>query len=144
MKPFAVALFTLSLVAVAPAQAAKKFDIEVMTQNQFLGADLNPLLAAAASGDPDALAAALGATLARMAANNFPVRATALAEQICDKQPHVVGLQEVFRFEINGISGPPAPAPFVDQLVETLAAIDDDCGNYVVGASLKNVDVAQA
>ena len=140
MRRIASVAFALVGLA-APVRAG---DIDVLTQNQFLGADLGPLLAAAAGGDPDPLAAALGATLARMSANNFPVRAQALAEQICDRQPHVAGLQEVFRFSLDGVSGPPAPLPFVDHLVELLAAIDDQCGNYVVGASLQNTDVAQA
>lgn len=130
--------------ALAGSASAAPGEIDVLTQNQYLGADLGPLLAAAAGGDPAQVGAALGATLARMSANNFPVRAQALAEQICDRQPHVAGLQEVFRFSIGGVSGPPAPLPFVDHLVELMAAIDDRCANYVVAASLQNADVAQA
>ncbi|MBW2498386.1 MAG: hypothetical protein JRF61_14025 [Deltaproteobacteria bacterium] len=112
-----------------------------MTQNQFLGADLGPLvLALGGVGD---LEQVLAETLAQITANNFPLRAEALAEQICSKQPHVVGLQEVFRFTINDISGPPAPLPFVDHLEELMSKIADQCGNYVVGASVQHIDVAQ-
>ena len=141
----ALPLFALlaALVLFAPAASAAPradADILVMTQNQFLGADLGPILQAV--GTPDE-AAVLAATIATMTANNFPVRAQALAEQICDKQPHVAGLQEVFRFSLDGLSGPPAPLPFVDHLDELMAAIDARCGNYVVGASIQNVSVVQ-
>jgi endonuclease/exonuclease/phosphatase family metal-dependent hydrolase len=124
------------LLAAAPGAVAA--DIEVMTQNQFLGADLNPLIAAFGTPQQDEV---LAATLAQMAANNFPLRARALARQICDKQPHVVGLQEVFRFSIDGVSGEPLPLPFVDHLEELMAAIARQCDNYGVAASVQNVDV---
>ena len=138
-----IALAVVLLLFAAPGWGRNKSRIEVMTQNQFLGADLTPALGALASGDPVLIAEVLAATLQQMADNNFPARAGKLAEQICRRQAHVVGLQEVFRFEIGGVSGPPAPLPFVDQLDELMAAIADQCGNYVVGASIQNVDVSQ-
>jgi hypothetical protein len=141
VRTLTLSVVLFSLVS-ASAQARPRADAEitVMTQNQFLGADLGPILLAI--GTPNE-AAVLAATLQRMAANNFPVRAEALADHICSKQPHVAGLQEVFRFSINGLSGPPAPLPFVDHLDELMAAIDDQCGNYVVAASVQNVSVVQ-
>jgi endonuclease/exonuclease/phosphatase family metal-dependent hydrolase len=120
------------------ALGAVAADIEVMTQNQYLGADLNPLIAAFGTPQQDEVVAA---TLAQMAANNFPLRSRALAKQICDKQPHVVGLQEVFRFSIDGFSGAPLPLPFVDHLDELMASISRQCGNYVVAAAIRNIEV---
>lgn len=110
--------------------------VVVMTQNQFLGADFTPLIEALSTGDPDLIQMLLEETFAQIAENNFPLRAQALAEQICDRQPAAVGLQEVFRIQ--------GPGGFVvDHLEETMAEIDAQCGNYVVKASVKNVDVAQ-
>jgi endonuclease/exonuclease/phosphatase family metal-dependent hydrolase len=129
----------LWLLAAIPSAIAA--DIEVMTQNQYLGADLNPLIAAFGSPQQDEVVAT---TLAQMAANDFPLRARALARQICDKQPHVVGLQEVFRFSIDGASGAPLPLPFVDHLAELMASIAGQCGNYGVAASVRNIEVGAA
>ena len=134
-KLIALGLGALLLVAASSAVAA---DIEVMTQNQFLGADLNPLIAAFGTPQQDEV---IAATLEQMAANNFPLRARALAKQICDKQPHVVALQEVFRFSIDGASGAPLPLPFIDHLDELMRAIARQCGNYIVAASVRNIDV---
>jgi endonuclease/exonuclease/phosphatase family metal-dependent hydrolase len=127
----------------APVSAALANSLTVMTQNQFLGADLGPVLQAVGTPQQDAV---LTATLAQMAANNFPLRAHALAEQICDQQPHVVGLQEVFLFALNGCTMPScgAPLPFRDHLQVLMAALGAQCGNYVVAASVKHTDVAQA
>ncbi len=141
MKRVLALAAALSLLGVS-GQDASAEDIRVMTQNQFLGADLGPILLAV-GGPPAVLLQVLQETLGQIADNDFPLRSQALAEQICDKQPHVVGLQEVFRFEFNGDIVPVAPLPFVDHLDELMVSIAGQCNNYVVGASVQNVDVAQ-
>jgi endonuclease/exonuclease/phosphatase family metal-dependent hydrolase len=137
----------LSLLGAVGAHPSKKEGIRVMTQNQFLGADLAPILQAIGTPHQDAI---LTATLAQMAANNFPLRARALAEQICEAQPHVVGMQEVFRFSLDGCpdsDNPFCPAalplPFVDHLTELMAAIHKRCHNYIVAASVQHSDFGQ-
>src|SRR5262245_25669429 len=88
----------LTLVAIPPSAHARD-TLVVMTQNQYLGADLTPL--GAAFPDPVAINAAVLALLAQIKATNFPERARALAEDIAAHQPEVVGLQEVFNFTLN-------------------------------------------
>ena len=98
MNKYLIALLVLSsITGPAPtALAAGKADIKVMTQNQYLGADLGPIIGAQT---PGAYAQAVVDALQSIAANNFRERAGALAESIHDRQPHLVAMQEVFAFE---------------------------------------------
>ncbi len=108
-------------------------DIAVMTQNQYLGADLTPIVTA-----PNAAVfnQAVLAALEQIKANNFPERARALAEEIIDRRPEVVGLQEVFSFKRNGQQGAP---PYRDHLADTLSALENFGARYVVAASVRNL-----
>ena len=90
----------LALTLLAPAADAagkgkgkkKGQRATVMTRNLYLGADLGPALAA-----PDAAGfiAANGGILRQVDRTNFPVRAKALAAEIKQRDPDLVGLQEV-------------------------------------------------
>lgn len=123
-----------------PAGAA---DIKVMTQNQYLGADLLPLFAA-----PDAIAfnAALVEALQTVAANKPAERIRALADDIVKEGPALVGLQEVYQFQCvdggeagTGCSDPSIAAAFSDQLQLTLNALN---GAYVEAATVVNLNVS--
>ena len=85
-----------ALLASAPALADSNKTIDVMTQNQYLGADLTPIIGAP---NPPAFNAALIEALEDIAANDYPSRASKLAELIADRLPELVGLQEMFQFE---------------------------------------------
>lgn len=141
MKPLAHTILALTLLG--PSLAKGEFI--VMTQNQYLGADLVPIIAAAGDPefDPIVFNDAVLAALIQVAANDFVERADALAALIADRSPHVVGLQEVFRFTCTDV-GPPAPGlgcddpsvvgAFNDHLILTTHALDDLLGadSYVV------------
>lgn len=131
----AAAIAVIVAVMGAPALAGGE-DLRVATMNQYLGADLGPLLSATT---PDAFFAAVEATLAQIAANDFPRRARAQARQIAERQPHLVGLQEVFRLTLDGATGAP---PFRDHLSDLLDALAELGANYYVAAEVVNVDVA--
>lgn len=131
----------------APALASAQDNISVMTQNQYLGADLAPLLAA-----PDAASfnAALVAALEQVAANDLPARAKALAAEIGKRQPHVVGLQEVWYFFCVNLAAAPAgegcgnpriSGAFEDHLVKTLAALGAQGTPYVPAAAVTNLNL---
>ncbi len=122
--------------------------IKVMTQNQYLGADLAPLLAAPS---PEEFNAALVSVLQKIASSRFTDRAKRQASQIAKERPHVVALQEVWRFECQdleppmtgkGCNDPMVAGAFVDQLEETLGALKAQGARYKVVAKVKNLDVS--
>lgn len=142
--PCAALLFVLAAV---PARADT--DISVMTQNQYLGGDLAPLLGAL---DPAAFNAAVLTALRQVAANDFPRRAERLAGLIAKRRPHLVGLQEVWSFHCFDLY--PAPLPpgygcddptiagaFNDHLSVTLAALGDAGADYYEAATVEDLDL---
>jgi hypothetical protein len=118
-----------SLVAVTliAAHSASAADIEVMTQNQYLGADIAPLIGAI--GTPQ-FNEVLVTRLEQIADNRSLERFAALAALVNQRQPHLVGLQEVWEFRCLPASptGYPCNDPaiagaFTDHLARTLAAL---------------------
>jgi hypothetical protein len=85
----------LALTLLAPAaEAAKRkkpHTVKVMTRNLYLGADLSDASTAATLDD---LCDEAGEVYRDVAATNFPKRAKALAAEILNKKPDLVGLQE--------------------------------------------------
>ena len=135
------ALAALSLLAANGALAKPKADIKLMTQNQYLGADLTPIIEA---DEPVAFNAAIIAALLDIVNNNLPERAVALAESISDKQPHLVALQEIYAFEcVDFGSGQCSlyEAAFNDHLALTMQALN---GQYRVAAVVQNLTLPPA
>lgn len=130
------ALGGLLVLAVFCAPAFADGDtVKVMTQNQYLGLDLDPLLRAQT---PEEFIAAAAAALAQAAANDFPLRAKRFAMEVALTAPDLIGLQEVFDFKLNGVNVGP---PFVDHLTETLDALAAKGQSYVVAATVVNLDI---
>ena len=143
-----------AVLFVLPAQgllADEVGHVKVMTQNQYLGADLTPLALAGAIPDPDEAAAAFNMALIEVlgtiAANNYPERVLSLAQTIVDKNPDLVGLQEVWAFGCTPTSATiPDPCSifepaFSDHLPATLAALDDLGGDYTMAAQSQNLTI---
>lgn len=84
--------------------------ITVMTRNIDEGANLDPILLAT---DPNQVPIAVGQIFAEMNANNFPERAGALAREIAQTRPQLVGLQEVALWRVQTGPNPFAPATAV-------------------------------
>jgi endonuclease/exonuclease/phosphatase family metal-dependent hydrolase len=87
----AIAMAMLALPAGAQAQA-NTVNVKVMTRNLYLGADLNPAIQASSSNE---FIDANGQIVRNVDTNNFPTRAKGLAQEILQKKPDLVGLQEV-------------------------------------------------
>lgn len=130
----------IALFACGAAFAGSKADIHVMTQNQYLGAELGPIIGAET---PEAVNAAMIQALIDVSNNNYPERVQALAESILDKKPHLVALQEVFAFSCHDPFGTDLcnlfSNAFNDHLALTVAALE---GQYQVAAQVQNLTLA--
>lgn len=131
----------------APSDAVAggpKAKIRVMTQNQYLGADLAPIIAAETPGEFNA---AVITALSDVAANNYPERVQSLAATIANRGAHLVGLQEMFAFGCAPISFTiPDPCStfgpaFNDHLTATLGALDGLGVTYYEAAQVRNLSL---
>jgi Endonuclease/Exonuclease/phosphatase family len=86
--------------------------LPVMTRNLYLGADLDPVVEAAGTGNADAIVVAVSNAWTTIVGTDFPARAEALAKEIEQSHPMLVGLQEVSLYRIGPPdSGTSAPTP---------------------------------
>lgn len=79
-------------------------DLTVMTQNLYLGSSLGPALEAKTAEE---FVAAVAQIYATVQYTNFPQRAEAIADEIQEKGPDLIGLQEVTKWTTAGVSPPP-------------------------------------
>jgi endonuclease/exonuclease/phosphatase family metal-dependent hydrolase len=134
------AVFAIALFASGLAFAGSKADIHVMTQNQYLGADLGPIIAA---DTPAAVNAAMIQALIEVSNNNYPERVQALTESILDKKPHLVALQEMFAFTCVDLYATGLCSTFANAFNDHLALTMDALGGqYRVAAEVRNLTLA--
>lgn len=131
------------LISIPLLAFAGKPDIVVITQNQYLGADLTPIISA--DNPVDYNQAVLDA-LASVAANNIPERAESLAYSIFDRKAHLVGLQEVFKFDCVESGTIPGAcllfsAAMNDHLQLTMDALEDLGADYDVAAVVNDLTI---
>jgi endonuclease/exonuclease/phosphatase family metal-dependent hydrolase len=104
-----------------PPQASEQADrtVTVMSRNLYLGASLTPLFTAQ---DFPALIGAVLTTWAQVQATEYPTRAKALADEVAETQPDLIGLQEVTRWEFFTQQGVPVSRlDFLEILLDELA-----------------------
>ena len=75
--------------------------ITVMTRNLYIGADVDAVIVALLSTSSDDDLPALLVAVGTLQNTDFPTRVEALADEIAQARPHVVGLQEVEDLHIH-------------------------------------------
>lgn len=125
---------------VAPPPSAR--EITVMTQNMYVGADVDLVIRALATPDPNDDLAALLLAIQTLGKTDFPARAAAIADEIARARPHAVGLQEVSQIDVDLT---PLGVPAVvhqDFLALLQAALAARGLNYQVAAESNNIHVS--
>jgi endonuclease/exonuclease/phosphatase family metal-dependent hydrolase len=129
----AVILLT-ALVLLGGSRAAAD-ELTVMSRNLYLGADLTPAMTAQ---NQEQFFSAVFDILGMIENNDFPTRAQALAAEIVEKKPHLVGLQEAYNFTIDGTN---PGSPFNDYLLELMSALAAQGADYRVAAVVRNINL---
>jgi endonuclease/exonuclease/phosphatase family metal-dependent hydrolase len=145
LPALAVSLVLGLLSGSAVAKFGKGHQVDVMTRNLYLGADLAPAIAAKSTKE---FVAANGQILREVTANNFPVRAKGLARELLKKKPDLVGLQEVALWRtappslepLLGSSGPTASTVRYDYLDELLDQLNKGKKRYRVAVVQQEFD----
>jgi hypothetical protein len=141
-RRFSLALVLAGLGAFAPTAQAAAADIEVMTQNQYLGFDLLGI-----SGGEGFDQSVIDGLKTR-AASLPKERTVALAKLISSRMPALVALEEAYEFTCYpmiepgvGCNDPEIAGAFTDQLDDTLAALG---GKYKRAAEVVNFDLPRS
>jgi endonuclease/exonuclease/phosphatase family metal-dependent hydrolase len=92
VKALAAVVALAALFGVAATSAKRPLTVTVMTRNLYLGANLDPIVKASS---PAAAFAAVEKDWQQVQANDFPVRARAIAREIAQVKPDFVGFQEL-------------------------------------------------
>jgi endonuclease/exonuclease/phosphatase family metal-dependent hydrolase len=112
-------------------------DLTVMTQNLYLGSSLGPALEAKT---PEEFVAAVARIYATVQYTNFPQRAEAIAGEVQEQDPDLIGLQEVTKWTTGGLNPPPG--------YDFLAILQGDLEarglHYSVGSIAHNANIGPA
>jgi len=121
--------------------SAPSSDISVLTQNLYVGADVDLVIRALGTPDPGDDFPALLFAIQTVGKTDFPARAEAIADRIARARPHAVGLQEVSQINID--LRPLGVPVVVDQdfLALLQAALAARGLHYQVAATSDNIDV---
>jgi hypothetical protein len=129
--------------AEAKKKKSKPPKVEVMTRNIYLGADLRPVLEA---NSVNSAIDAGGEVANQVDRTNFPLRAQALAAEILNKKPDLVGLQEVALWRTGPTNfgvvseGPSATEVEYDFRELLLAELNKSGNNYEVVVNKQEFD----
>jgi hypothetical protein len=126
----------------AAAGPPSSMDVQVMTQNQYVGANLFPLIPALASGNKDTINSALVGIISTVAANRTVDRVNALSSEILARRPDFVGIQEAWLIWCWPIDAAPCTNPefrgaWGDHLAQTEGRL---AGAYTRAAYIENFE----
>jgi endonuclease/exonuclease/phosphatase family metal-dependent hydrolase len=119
-------------------------DVVVLTRNVYVGTDVDQILLAET---PEQLLIRVEAAWQQLVATDFAERAEALADEIMDAEPHLVGLQEITTFRTqspgDAIVGGTVPAEDVawDFLEILMAELAERGLDYEVAGLIQDTDV---
>lgn len=117
-------------------------DVTVMTQNLYVGADVDAVITALATPDPDDDVPALLDAVGTIERTDFSARARAIAQEIRRQRPDVVGLQEVSIIDVD--IPPLGVSVHLDFLQILQSALQAEGLDYAVAASGTNFTAAPA
>jgi len=126
-----------------PGDHGRGHVVNTVTRNLYLGADLTPAIKATSL---DEFVTKNGQILREVTANDFPTRAKGLANEILEKQPDLVGLQEVALWRTGPPNiavlqtGPSATNVRFDYLQELLGQLNKGKTQYEVVVSEPEFD----
>ena len=118
--------------------------ITVMTRNLYVGAAFDPLLNVPT---PDDIPERVAQVYSTILSSRFPCRAEAIADEIVQIHPDLVGLQEAALLRVQSpcgtsVQNPPQPISFtIDYLQILLDALESRGAHYAVATSITNTDV---
>ena len=115
----------------------------LMTQNMYVGTDVDALIVALATPDPADDLPALVTALTILERTDFPSRSAAIVDAIARHRPHAVGLQEVSVIHVD-LSAFGLPVVDLDFLAVLQAQLADRGLDYVVAGSNLNFTAAPA
>jgi endonuclease/exonuclease/phosphatase family metal-dependent hydrolase len=116
--------------------------VTVMTRNLYVGADLDAVIAALTSSDPSDDFPSLLTAVTTVQQTAYPLRASAMADEIARARPHVLGLQEVSDIDIDLSAFGLSVVIHQDFLAILQAELVTRGLHYVVAAAVKNIEAA--
>ena len=99
---FEVRAGSLNLITEQRVAASATSDITVMTQNLYVGADVDLVIRALGTPDGGDDFPALQFAIETVGKTDFPARARAIADEIARRRPHAVGLQDNINVSLVG------------------------------------------
>ncbi len=128
---------SLALAAGGDGRLRYAAPVRVMTQNLYVGVDVFRI---GEARTPEELPFVVAELYDVFRSTRFAERADAIAAEVAEFGPEVVGLQEVY--EITRLSpGEPPELEVTDFLAVLLAALEERDAHYVVAAHIENADV---
>ncbi len=131
------ALVAVLVIAPASSSAHNERKLTVMTQNLYLGSSLAPALEAET---PEEFVEGVARIYATVQYTNFPARAAAIADEIQEKKPDLIGLQEVTKWTTEGLNPPPG----YDFLAILQGDLEARGVHYAVGSVANNAKIGPA
>jgi len=104
--------------------------VNVLSRNLYIGTDLGVVLQSPAEQIP----LAVGQAHREVIASDPPARMARMADEIAREHPDLIGLQEVYRIDVNGV-------PQFDFLELLMASLRERGLRYEVAATVTNVDL---